>query len=120
MNNTRIKTYSIFFKGSKKSWLREQIGLARICAHEVPLDRAQVVFVSPQAIRKLPRQGFITAIIPTQRKLTLAEEDEVQAAVGEGRVQIAVPYLNENLRVTLKHWFPPITSCHDVSLSTAV
>jgi hypothetical protein len=113
-------TYSIVFKGPKKDWLKEQIGLARICAHEVPLDRAQFVFVSAQSIRKLPRQGPVTAIIPSQNELTQAEQDEVESALMEGRAQIAVSCLDRNIRSKLMRWFPPITSCSEIPKSVAV
>ena len=106
------KTYSIFIEGSRRHWLKKQIGLARICAHEVPLDRAQYVFVSAQSIRRLPKHESITAIIPSKHELTLAEQNAMKTAVVEGRVQIATSTLDKDLITTLTHWFPPITSCH--------
>lgn len=113
------QTYSIYFKGSKRYWLKKQIGLARICAHEVPLNKAQFVFVSAQDIKKLPKQGSLTAIIPSQHEPTVEEQREVQTAVMEGRVQITVPCLDRNLVITLTHWFPPITSCRKIPQSIA-
>jgi hypothetical protein len=112
-------TYSIFYKGWKRDWLKKQIDLARVCADEVPLEKAQYVFVSAQSIGKLPKQGLITAIILSEHELTLAEQSAMQTAVREGRVQIATSILDKNLATKLTRMFPPITSCHDIPKTIA-
>jgi hypothetical protein len=113
-----MRTYSIFVEGKKRAWIKKQIELAKVCALEVALDKAEVIFASPESIQNLPRQAVL-AIIPTQYELTLKERNQIMAVLEEKKLQIVITYLYKNLGHKLHVWFPPKSSvtCKDAPVA---
>jgi len=106
-------SYSMVLGDRDRHWLREQIQLAKVCAHEVK-QNADIIFVSPQNLWQIPDNSNIVFVLLNDG-LTLSQQYNIETAIKKKEIKIGVITIPKNTTISLlKHWFKPITSCREM------